>query len=784
MLQAALGEAYELEKELPGGGMSRVFVASELALGRKVVVKVLAPDLSEGISLERFEREIRVLASMQQANIVPLLSAGRIGGLPYYMMPFVEGRSLRDLLVRDGALPIGRGIDILRDVARALDFAHAHGVVHRDIKPDNVLLSGDTAVVTDFGISKALTVARGEEGERLTRTGSGIGTPAYMPPEQAAGDPNVDHRADIYSFGCLAYEIFAGTPPFHGGPAHQVVAAHFQQTPSNVTARRPDVPAAISALIARCLEKDPARRPQSARELIAALDPSHAAGRARRPSSRAVLLLGAVSALAMASAVYFVYRRSSPREPPVVTISLAVLPFINVGGDSTEEYLADGIRDEVATALGRVTGVRIIGRSAAFRYRNRRDLDVREVGRTLGARYLLQGKLRQSGNRLNVSAQLSDSASGAELWADLFERNPQDLGHIRDDIVRAVSDTLRSRLGAGAAVTKSRGTGTVNPDAYDLYLRGEHLLQSRGRGVERSVDNFERAIAVDPRFARAYAGLGAALVLYPYFTGASPMEIIGRATSAAHRALDLDSSLAEPHTTLGVAYWQVGRPRDAEPEFRRAILLEPENLDAHLQYGRLLISTGRENAAITELTRAGTIDPLSPVASVWLAYAIFLSGDRRSALEQVERAWQIDSTVLPVLNHTMSINSAMGRTERARHVLNAAPTGVVMSYAPFVHARLGDSAVAMSLLRDMERHRPTLWFAEAERAAVMLALRDTARALSALEASASRSPGGWTLFLPPGDPLYDPIRGSARFAALLRAAQTDPKDLRSPRVEK
>ena len=272
-LQSSLGSAYTLERELGGGGMSRVFVAEERALGRKVVVKVLPPDLTAGVNADRFNREIQLAARLQQAQIVPVLSAGQIDGVPYYTMPFVEGESLRARLARDGALPIPQVVNVLRDVARALAYAHDHGVVHRDIKPDNVLLSGGTAVVTDFGIAKAISVARAASTDTaLTQLGTSVGTPAYMSPEQAAGDPDVDHRADIYSLGCMAYELLTGAPPFAGRTPQRTLAAHLTEIPAPIASTRADVPDALAALVMRCLEKDPEQRPQTAGEISANLD--------------------------------------------------------------------------------------------------------------------------------------------------------------------------------------------------------------------------------------------------------------------------------------------------------------------------------------------------------------------------------------------------------------------------------------------------------------------------------------------------------------------------------
>jgi len=271
-VQESLGGTHTIERELGGGGMSRVFVADEHRLGRKVVVKVLAPELAAAMSAERFEREIRLAASLQQANILPVISAGELDGLPFYTMPFVEGESLRARLA-DGPVPIAQAVDILRDVAKALSYAHARGVVHRDIKPDNILLSGHTAVVADFGIAKAIVAAQEKPaGATLTQLGTAVGTPAYMAPEQAAGDPDTDHRADVYAFGCMAYELMAGQPPFAGLPPHKLLVAHMNETPRDVRELRPDCPAPLAALVMQCLAKNPADRPATADEVLHQLE--------------------------------------------------------------------------------------------------------------------------------------------------------------------------------------------------------------------------------------------------------------------------------------------------------------------------------------------------------------------------------------------------------------------------------------------------------------------------------------------------------------------------------
>ncbi|HEX6315075.1 MAG TPA: serine/threonine-protein kinase, partial [Gemmatimonadaceae bacterium] len=302
-LQASLGAAYRIERELGGGGMSRVFIADETAFGRKVVVKVLPPELAAGVNVDRFKREIQVAARLQHPHIVPVLSAGEFEGLPYYTMPFVEGSSVRARLA-GGPLSITEAVNILREVSRALAYAHANGVVHRDIKPDNVLLTGGSATVTDFGIAKALSAARldGPESPTLTAMGTSLGTPTYMAPEQAAGDPSTNHRADIYSLGCMAYELLTGHPPFHGLSPHKLFAAHMGEKPQSITDLRSDVPAALAQVVMSCMEKEPDHRPQNAGDVARVLDTvtSSATGQAAMPA----ILLGGRGMLQKALAIY------------------------------------------------------------------------------------------------------------------------------------------------------------------------------------------------------------------------------------------------------------------------------------------------------------------------------------------------------------------------------------------------------------------------------------------------------------------------------------------------
>ena len=369
-MQSALGDTYRIERELGGGGMSRVFLAREQALGRAVVIKVLLPVLAAGLRAERFAREVRLAAAMQHPNVVPLFTAGDAAGLPYYVMPYVSGESLRARLTREGRLPLADALSILRDVARALAFAHERGVVHRDVKPENVLIAGDAAVVTDFGIAKALAAAgtgSGEHPERdsardlrtLSAVGSAIGTPAYMAPEQAAGDTRMDHRADLYAWGVLAYELLAGTHPFADrATPQQLLSAHLSDTPAPIADSATELSPTLTTLVTRCLEKDPARRPESAREILDALaiiatPPGGRASpwRVRARAPRAAVAVAVLLALGLS--VYVVRRAGQLRSAVPVRAavpSLAVLPFDDIAGDTANAYFGDGIADEIGRA--------------------------------------------------------------------------------------------------------------------------------------------------------------------------------------------------------------------------------------------------------------------------------------------------------------------------------------------------------------------------------------------------------------------------------------------------
>ena len=678
-LQHALGDAYRVGPELGGGGMSRVFVATDSALGREVVVKVLAPELAAGVDAERFQRETQLAARLQHSYIVPLLSAGVVEGLPFYTMPHVEGESLRQRLERAGEFSLPEAIRILRDVAEALSYAHERGVVHRDIKPGNILLTPYHAHVTDFGIAKAVGAAVTEDvNTTLTAVGHAIGTPAYMAPEQAVGDPSTDHRADIYSFGVVAYEVLTGRPPFSGRTAGAIAAAHALESPPAVERLRPSLPSELGALVAQCLEKRPADRPQTAREIVDRLEQVSvssgqtvaAAGlaRSRLRQRRRMLIAGFAFVAAVLVAAFVAYR--AWRAPAVVT--LAVLPFENLGppGDA---YLADGIAEEIGNKLAGVPGLTVIGRSSAAHLK-RSGAAPHVVGDQLNAAYVLDGSVRwartPSGESVvRVLPQLIRVSNAAQVWGEPYEGALSQVFALQTEIAEKVTAAVRLRL-LPSERTELRRPATTSVAAYEKYLLGRHLWKQRGAALARAAGHFEEAIALDPQFARAYSGLADSYVLMPGFgvTSVSREEAFARAKQAATRAIQLDSSLAESWTSLGLIL-MTEDTRASYNAYRKAVALDPNYATAQQWYGELLSHAGRYEEAIAAGRRAVELDPVIPVAHTVLANPYVALGRYREAEAAVDRALAIDPQFRPALLLSARTHLEQGRIELARTTL-------------------------------------------------------------------------------------------------------------------
>ncbi len=769
-LPDVLGGRYRIVRELGRGGMARVYLAEDLKHARNVAVKVVRPELAESLGRGRFLREIGIAARLRHPNIMPLYDSGDADGVLYFVMPHEEGLSLKSRLAGGQPFPITDAVSVLRDVARALAYAHDQGVVHRDVKPDNVMLSGGAAVVTDFGIAKAFSAAQSEApGGTITQTGVVIGTPAYMAPEQAIGDPDADHRADIYSFGCLAYELFVGKAPFPGASSHQILFDQIATTPTSVSAARSDVPEAVVRLVARCLEKSPAARPQRAQELVDVLEvaPTSTTNPVlprRRPAMR--MMAGIVAAGAVVLGGWLTLRGPSvPTEGEPGQVTITVLPFSSVGGDSLQP-LAAGFSDDIATALVRVPWVRVISREGAGNYRGQRDFVPQEIGKALGARYLVMGSVRVIGGKMTAQAKLVRSSDASLLWADLFDRPKMELTAVRDQIVQAISDSLRPR-GRGAEAAPSRAAPVAhhgNEDAYRLRVMAQQKLNQRGASLKESIALFRQAITLDSLSAEAVSGLSLALALSPYFEPVSTVTVAPEATATAQRALALDPKLAQPHIALGLVLMHDLQWERAESEFKEAIRGGHE-VEARVQYGRYLLNRDRPAEALRQFQWGREDDPASGLVAGWTAYAWFLSGRLDSAQVELTRAMQINAATRSLMSIGASILLAAGRKDEAHRLVAGLPTqGWSFLYATAVS---GDRATVLKILKKLDGDLPRPWMAETSRAYARLGLGDTSAALDALEL-ATEARENWPCLLPIRDPVFDGIRESPRLRALVR----------------
>lgn len=577
-LQSALGDRYAVDREVGRGGMATVYLAQDLKHDRRVALKVLHPELAATLGSERFLREIQIAARLQHPHILPLYDSGQADTLLYYVMPFVEGESLRDRLNRERALPVEEAVKIGRDVAAALDYAHRHGVVHRDIKPENVMVHEGEAVVTDFGIAKAVQAAGGES---LTQIGMAVGTPAYMSPEQASGEGEADGRSDLYSLGCVLFEMLVGAPPFTGSTVQALITKRFTEPVPSVRAARKEVTGELELVVNKTLAKDPGDRFANAAQVAQAL------GSPKVVTPHATPL-------------------ATPAVAPTKK-SIAVLPFTNMSNDPENEYFTDGMAEEIINALMKVQAIRVASRTSAFAFKGQKQ-DIRKIGEQLGVSTVLEGSVRKGGQKLRITAQLINVADGYQLWSERYDRDLEDVFAIQDEIAGNIVKALRVVLSEDEkrAIEKAP---TSDVRAYDFYLRGRQFLhQFRRTGILFARRMFERAIESDPGYVQAYAGAAdCCSFLYMYWDASKAN--LEQADSYSRRALELGPEMAEAHASRGLALSLSKRYDEAESEFQTAIRLNPKLFEAHYFYGRALFQQGKYQEAVDQYEAAEQIRP-------------------------------------------------------------------------------------------------------------------------------------------------------------------------------
>jgi serine/threonine-protein kinase len=733
-VQLLLADKYDVKREIGRGGMATVYLAEELKHGRPVAIKVLRPELGASLGAQRFLREIGIAARLSHPHLVPLIDSGEAGGLVYYVSSYVSGGSLRDRLTLERRIPLGDALRILSEIAAGLDYAHRAGFVHRDVKPENILFADGHALLADFGIARACC---GEKGDAVTATGLVIGTPEYMSPEQASGEPELDGRSDIYSLACVAYEMLTGQAPFVGSSAQSVMMKHVTEAPARVRALAPEIPPSVDGAIGRALSKDPAHRFATTTAFIAALQTELQHVRLSNTATR----------------------------------SVAVLPFVNASSDPENEYLSDGITDELIDALAKVEGLRVASRTSVFALKGKPQ-DVRAIGALLDCANVLEGTVQRAGRRLRITARLCSTEDGRLLWSQRYDRELDDVFAIQDEIARTIVGTLRTTSFADLAAQPAK-RHTTNANAYRLYLKGRYEWNRRTQdGIAAAIGYFEHAIAEDPGYALAYTGLADSHALGVDYRSVPVAEGFEAAKTYARRAIELDDSLAEAHASLAwslfIYDWDWAA---SEREFRRSISLDSRYATAHQWFAFLLVSRGSLEEALVEGHTAVELDPGSVSARRSLAWAYFYARRYEQARYHLDRAITMNPNAeetFRVLGLTLGLDGAYDEAVRVLEEAQLLPESGTYTQATlgYVLARMGREAESRAILARLETHAQHEYVSPVAFATLLLGLGDVDGAMDWAErARADRR--GWLAYLKV-NPLLDPMRGHPRFEALVR----------------
>jgi serine/threonine protein kinase/tetratricopeptide (TPR) repeat protein len=689
-LQAALASKYAVQREIGRGGMATVYLARDLRHDRDVAIKVLRDEVAESLARERFVRETQLAGRLNHPHVLPLYDSGEADGTLYFVMPVMQGQTLRDLLDLERQLPVDLVRRLVTEVADALDYAHRNGVVHRDIKPENIMLHESHAIIADFGIGKAIADAQSDDAT-LTQVGVVVGTPAYMSPEQASGDV-IDHRTDFFSLGCVMYEMLTGRLPFKGGSAHAAIASRMIDTPREVSEFREGVPASLSSTVLRLLAKDPAERFSSGAQLVSALASAEIAA-------------------------------------PIAngTKSIAVLPFVNLSALPDDEYFADGITEEIINVLSQHKRLRVAARTSSFACKGTKD-DPRMIAERLGVRTVLEGSVRKAGSRLRITAQLINAADGCHLWSERFDREMTDVFAIQDDIAHAIGSRLEVSL-LGGAESRATRAGPRNVEAYELLLRGRVLLAQRGPSIVPAAECFQQALSHDPELAEAHALLADAQRLLALYGMAPSSEAMPRARAAANRALSLDprqvGALATLANIVAVFDWDVSESRMLRA---RALAIDPLHVQALVESG--FIETYRHGGteasrrlALEDLERAMSLDPLNAWAFAVSAFAHASVADHDVAVALAHHAIDLDPAAFTGRWALVWALAAAGRDlealEAAEPALTMSRRGVrVLCEMAASHSRLGNTEAAESLYQEVLARARTSYVGWAEQAAI------------------------------------------------------------------
>lgn len=744
-LHRELGERYELEDVLGEGGMGTVYRARDRKHDRQVAIKTIHPDLVDHMGLSRFRREIQLTAALRHPYILPLIDSGAAGRFLYYIMPCVDGESLRDRLGRDGKLPTSEAVAIAVDVAEGLDYAHRIGIVHRDIKPANILLDGGHGLICDFGVAKAVSeAARGPKHEAITGTGLAIGTPAYMAPEQFLGDATP--RSDVYALGAVLFEAITGSQwPIAG-----------QSDPD-----WSDVDPELQPILRKAVHLRPEDRWPDAG--------SFRQGLRSWQTSPGSLLVPDSGLVARIRRLLFGTARPEPARK-----SVAVLPLKNLSRDEDTEVFADGITEDIIAHLSSIRDLKVISRTSIMRYKVV-DRPLRQIGQELGVASLLEGSVRRSGDRLRIVSQLFDAESEECRWTETFDRDLTDIFAVQSEVAQRIAASLEATI-SDAELSMIQRRPTDNIEAHKLYLRGRYLWNRRTKdGLAGAARAFTRAIELDPAYAPAHAGLADTRLLLGAYGYMPELKAVAEAKASIEAALNKDERLAEAHASLGQVYRTERNWEAEERAYRRAIELNPNYATAHQWYATLLAALGRHEEAAREIRLAQDLDPLSSAIGVTAGSLLCLKRDYDGAVEQLQRTLELDSDYFSPHAWLINAYGASGQREAAMEAYEkvAELRGDLRHsrlFLALVHAFLGETEQALSLVRALEREGGD----PISLGIVYAQLGDADRAFQILNDALDSDT--WCMFLLLRNLLlylksgswFDPIRDDPRFGDLLQ----------------
>jgi serine/threonine protein kinase/tetratricopeptide (TPR) repeat protein len=735
-LRAAVAERYRIEEEIGRGGMASVYLAEDLRHGRKVAIKVLLPAPGHSYEPQRFLREIRIAARLSHPQILPVHDSGECDGLLYFVMPYAGCESLRDRLQREGQLPIDAALRITRAVGAALGYAHRHHVIHRDIKPENILLQEGEPVVADFGVATAMWAASGDN-VYITDRGFAVGTPAYMSPEQASAERDLDGRSDLYSLACVLYEMLAGQPPFAGSGARATMARHAIEPPVPIRSLRPTVPLGVELALQRALAKSPSERFATMAEFCDAL---------LAPAPTVTPMIGADQR------------------------SIAVLPFVNSSADPENEYFSDGMTDELITALSKVEGLQVASRTSVFALKSLRE-DVRTLGKRLNVATVLDGTVRKAGNRIRITVQLSRVSDGRLLWSERYDREMSDVFAIQDEIAGTIVRTLRTTLlGDLGDPTPVRYTGNVK--AYSLYLKGRFCWNRRTQeGIREGIQYFEQAIAEDPEYALAYSGLADSYALDLDYRGAPVFEGMERAKAEARKAIALDESLAEAHTSLGwVTFIYDWDWAGAEQQFRRAVELNPRYSTARQWYSWFLAAMGRFEESLEHGRIAVELDPASVSIRRSMGWLQYYARHYDAALDNLRRGLAMNPTAEETHRLLGLVYLQQGSLDEAaaafkEAIANSPNDALALAGLGHVAVRRGRVDEALTILAELDARGKSRYVSPVAQTQLYVTLGQRDRAFEWMD-KAFQDRRGWLAYLKI-EPMLDSIRDDPRFHRML-----------------